>query len=117
MPEELTKLVRRDEVVIPGTDVIDFSKIVKITYWLLIFMDNAAIVDDFWQLLVTCSGRDKQFPNVEWKDHVLGPNELKRIADFADMDDSSGVLDQLMKCATQGNRRYITCLLYTSRCV
>ncbi|CCD23761.1 Rad33p NDAI_0C01000 [Naumovozyma dairenensis CBS 421] len=109
LPRDLYKLVPVDNVVVEGTNIIDFNKIVRATYELLIFLDNSEIINNLWQLMVTCSGRDKQYPHVILVNHILSVKDLQKIATFADLDQSSGII-QMMTCATSGKRVYMTYL-------
>ena len=79
IPHELYKLVRIEDVVVEGTKVIDFDKIVKITFHLLIYMNNEDIINSFWNMLLKSSGRLDNFPNVKLKDHVLSVKDLQKI--------------------------------------
>ncbi|EGA77486.1 Rad33p [Saccharomyces cerevisiae Vin13] len=61
------KLVRNEDVIIEGTDVIDFTKLVRCTCQLLILMNNLTVIDDLWSMLIRNCGRDVDFPQVGLK--------------------------------------------------
>lgn len=107
LPKDLWKLVREEDLIVEGTDVIDFDKIVRSTYELLIFMDNADIIDNLWGLLVKNAGRDRQFPNVKLRDHVLSIKDLQKISTVINNEPSGGFIEMLSS-ATGGKRVYMT---------
>ncbi|SCW02807.1 LAFE_0F14708g1_1 [Lachancea fermentati] len=106
MPKDLTKMVNRPSLCIEGTDFIDFDKLLKQTYHLLVYMDNLTVIDTQWEMLVHTSGRDTQFPSVSLRNHVLSIKDLQKVANSINMD--SHHLVEMMSCATQGQRVYIT---------
>ncbi|CCK68804.1 Rad33p KNAG_0B03620 [Huiozyma naganishii CBS 8797] len=109
LPAALCRLVRRDDVVLEGTvDVIDFSKIIRLTYHLLVFMDNESVINEFWSLLVGYSGRDVQFPHVELQNHILSVKDLQKVGNLVNED--SGNIIGMLSCATRGTRVYMTYL-------
>ncbi|KAK5780581.1 Rad33p PWA37_003220 [Arxiozyma heterogenica] len=117
MPHELYKLVRIEDVVVEDTKVIDFDKIVKVTYHLLIYMNNDDIITSFWNLLVKNSGRLDNFPNVRLKDHVLSVKDLQKIDTLLNNNVISSKSNSkhfdiigMMSCATGGSRVYMTYL-------
>lgn len=71
-------------------------------------MDNATVIDSQWSMLVQGCGRDKQFPNVTLRNHVLSIKDLQKIANSINVDGSR--LIDMMSCATQGKRVFLTWL-------
>ena len=117
MPHELYKLVRTEDVVIENTKVIDFDKIVRVTYHLLIYMNNEDVVTSFWNLLLRNSGRLDNFPNVKLKDHILSIKDLQKIDTLLNNNTSGNKSNDnkfdiigMMPCATGGSRVYMTYL-------
>ena len=106
LPHDLYKMVRSEDVVIEGTNIVDFDRILQCTYHLLIYMDNESVIDEFWGLLVRTSERDKSFPHVKLRDHVLSVKDLQRISNAINIGDSKGVIG-MISCATNGKRMYM----------
>lgn len=109
LPRQLYKMMLKDELTLEGTNVVDFEKLLRCTYHLLVFMDNEKIIDEMWELLVHGSGRDKNFPSVELKNHVLSIKDLQKVSNFVGIDQSSGIVE-MISCATNGRRVYMTYL-------
>ncbi|CAD6641939.1 BAH_G0039670.mRNA.1.CDS.1 [Saccharomyces cerevisiae] len=103
------KLVRNEDVIIEGTDVIDFTKLVRCTCQLLILMNNLTVIDDLWSMLVRNCGRDVDFPQVALRDHVLSVKDLQKISNLIGADQSSGTIE-MISCATDGKRLFMTYL-------
>ncbi|SCU89079.1 LANO_0D03862g1_1 [Lachancea nothofagi CBS 11611] len=108
MPRELTKMVNDRDLCIEGTNIVSFEKLLKTTFHLLVFMNNAEIVDTQWSMLVQACGRDAQFPHVALRSHVLSIKDLQKVANSISMD--NGRLIEMMSCATNGTRVYVTWL-------
>ncbi|CUS23441.1 LAQU0S10e00452g1_1 [Lachancea quebecensis] len=106
MPTEMTKLIQPQDLCLEDTNIVDFDKLLKTTFHLLIFMNNAEIIDTQWMMLVQGCGRDTQFPHVALRNHVLSIKDLQKIANSINVD--GGHLIDMMSCATQGKRVYIT---------
>ncbi|AET39154.1 Rad33p Ecym_4074 [Eremothecium cymbalariae DBVPG len=102
------KMVRKDMVCIEGTRVVDFEKLMDITYRLLVFMDNERTIDEQWSLLVRYSGRDEQFPQVKLRNHVLSAKDLQKCMVQVQMS-GSAVVD-MVSGVTKGPRVYVTYL-------
>lgn len=100
------KLVRNEDVIIEGTDVIDFTKLVRCTCQLLILMNNLTVTDDLWSMLIRNCGRDVDFPQVALRDHVLSVKDLQKISNLIGADQSSGTIE-MISCATDGKRLFI----------
>ncbi|KAL6941208.1 hypothetical protein ACO0RG_002328 [Hanseniaspora osmophila] len=82
LPHNIYKFVMykgEKELCVEGTNIIDFDKLLIETYHLLIYMDNVAVIDEYWSLLVESCQRDQQFPQVKLKDHVIGLKQLRAI--------------------------------------
>lgn len=109
LPRDLYKLVRREDLVIEGTNVIDFESLIRNTYYILIYIDNEDVIRSLWSSMVKNCGRDKEFPNIQLTDHVLSVKDLQKISNVVGMTDQSGLI-QMMGCATEGNRLYLTYL-------
>lgn len=117
LPKELYKLIRKEDIVIEGTDVVDFDKIVKQTFHLLIFMSNEEVINSFWELLLKNSGRLENFPQVKLKDHILSIKDLQKIDVLLNSGSNNkekqvGNTDiiGMLTCATHGSRVYMTYL-------
>ncbi|CAL9732077.1 DNA repair protein Rad33p [Monosporozyma unispora] len=116
LPRELYKLIRKEDIVIDGTDVVDFDKIVRQTFHLLIFMNNEDVINSFWALLLKNSGRSEKFPEVKLKDHILSIKDLQKVDVLLNNNNSSnkntsGVdIIGMLTCATYGSRVYMTYL-------
>lgn len=114
LPRELYKSIRKEDITIEGTDVVDFDKIVKQTVHLLIFMNNEEIINSFWTLLLKNSGRLEKFPEVKLKDHILSIKDLQKIDVL--LNNKSNKVDGgvdiigMLTCATYGSRVYMTYL-------
>ncbi|SCV01103.1 LAME_0G14070g1_1 [Lachancea meyersii CBS 8951] len=108
MPRDITKMVNAQDVCVEGTNVVSFDKLLKSTFHLLIFMNNAEIVDTQWSMLVVACGRDKRFPHVALRSHVLSIKDLQKIANSINMD--NGHLVEMMSFATSGKRVFMTWL-------
>lgn len=109
LPRELYKMVGKSDLTVEGTDVVDFERLLRCTYHLLVFMDNEQIIDEMWGLLVQASGRDQSFPNVKLRDHVLSIKDLQKVSNFVGIDRASGIVE-MISCATSGKRVYMTYL-------
>lgn len=107
LPRDLYKMIPRSDLVVEGTNVVDFSKLLSSTYHLLIFMDNEKIISEMWSLLVQGSGRDRSFPQVEMKNHVLSLKDLQKIRNYVGIEQSGGVVE-MISTATSGKRVYMT---------
>lgn len=111
LPRDLWHLVRKEAVVVAGTDIVDLDKLIKCTYRLLIVMDNAETVDTLWKELVASSGRASRFPAVELRSHVLGNNELANAIEGAGGSAVLQEVDEMMATAVEHTgRRYMTYL-------
>ncbi|SCU91932.1 LAFA_0F06788g1_1 [Lachancea sp. 'fantastica'] len=108
MPRDFTKLLDVRDVCIEDTNIVSFDKLLKNTFHLLIFMNNAQVIDTQWSMLVVACGRDKQFPNVSLRNHVLSIKDLQKIANSINME--NGALLDMMSCATSGKRVFLTWL-------
>lgn len=108
MPKELYKLLNYQDLCIDGTNVVDFDNLVRATYHLLVFMDNQETIDEQWLLLVEFSGRGERFPRVNLRNHVLSIKDLQKISNAIGGD--NGHLVDMMSCATNGKRVFITYL-------
>ncbi|BAO40629.1 DNA repair protein RAD33 [Kluyveromyces marxianus] len=106
VPKEWVSLLEPRDLCIDGLDVIDFDKLMDTTYRLLIFMDNAAIIDKQWELLLRYSGRMEQFPNVSLRKHVLSVKDVQKAAVQVDMDQS--MIVSMVSWATNGERVFVT---------
>ncbi|CCF57537.1 hypothetical protein KAFR_0C05460 [Kazachstania africana CBS 2517] len=109
LPKELYKLANKQNLIVSNTRVVDFEKILKFTYHLLIFMDNESTIDELWSVLIKYSGRDAQFPNVLLKNHILSTKDLQKISNSIGMDNSSGIIE-MMNIATNGLKVYLNYL-------
>lgn len=107
LPSRWYQMVRVKEVVVEGTNIIDLDKLLQSTYHLLIFMDNEEMIDQLWGLVISASGRDISFPNVELKKHVLSIKDLQKANTSAGLEQSHGLVE-MMSCATGGKRVYMT---------
>lgn len=109
LPRELYKMIPMSELVVAGTNVVDFGKLLTSTYHLLIFMDNEEIITEMWSLLVEGCGRDRDFPQVRLKNHVLSLKDLQKIRNYVGVEQASGIVE-MISVATGGRRVYITYL-------
>lgn len=109
LPSDLYNLVRKEDLVVERTNIIDFDKILRCTYYLLIYIDNEDIIDNFWEMLLKNSGRMKKFPNVKLRNHVLSIKDLQKVSNVIGMTDGSGIIE-MMSCATHGSRVYLSYL-------
>lgn len=109
LPRQLYRMIRKGEITLEGTDLIDFERLLKCTYHLLIFMDNQDTIDEQWTLLIQASGRDNSFPKVKLRNHVLSIKDMQKISSVVGIDQSTGVIE-MVSCATSGKRVYITYL-------
>lgn len=105
----ICKLVRNEDVIIEGTEVIDFTKLVRCTCQLLILMNNLTVIDDLWLMLVKNCGRGVDFPQVALRDHVLSVKDLQKISNLIGADQSAGTIE-MISCATDGKRLFMTYL-------
>ncbi|SCU95058.1 LADA_0G13168g1_1 [Lachancea dasiensis] len=108
LPEDVTKMIKAQDVCIEGTDIISFDKLLKTVFHLLVFMNNGENIDAQWSMLVHACGRDSQFPQVALRNHVLSIKDLQKITNSINMD--SGKLVEMMSYSTNGTRVYITWL-------
>lgn len=109
LPRDLYKMIPAADLVVEGTKVVDFTKLLSGTYHLLIFMDNDKIITEMWSLLVEGSGRDRAFPAVKLKNHVLSLKDLQKIRNYVGIDQSVGIIE-MISVATDGKRVYMTYL-------
>ncbi|EDO17656.1 hypothetical protein Kpol_1004p30 [Vanderwaltozyma polyspora DSM 70294] len=107
LPKELYSKLRPEDLCIESTEVIDFEKLLQHTFHILIFMDNEETIDTIWKLLVTQSGREIQYPNVQLKNHILSVKDLQKLSATVGMDKSTGIVEML-SVATSGSRVYMT---------
>ncbi|EJS42417.1 YML011C [Saccharomyces arboricola H-6] len=105
----ICKLVRNEDVVIEGTEVINFTKLIRCTCQLLILMNNLTVIDDLWAMLIRSSGRGADFPQVALRDHVLSVKDLQKISNLIGTDQSAGTIE-MISCATDGKRLFMTYL-------
>ncbi|CAI1625024.1 hypothetical protein SEUBUCD646_0M01340 [Saccharomyces eubayanus] len=105
----ICKLVRNEEVVIEGTEVIDFAKLIRCTCQLLILMNNLTVIDDMWSMLIRSCGRDVDFPQVALRDHVISVKDLQKISNLIGTDQSEGTIE-MISSATDGKRLFMTYL-------
>lgn len=113
LPRELYKLIRNEDVVIEGTNIIDFDKIVKQTFHLLIYMNNEDIINSFWTLLLKNSSRMDKYPHVHLKDHILSIKDLQKIdvlLNNSNNPNNNTDVIGMLTCATKGKRVYMTYL-------
>ncbi|SMN17811.1 similar to Saccharomyces cerevisiae YML011C RAD33 Protein involved in nucleotide excision repair [Maudiozyma saulgeensis] len=113
LPKDLYKLIRKEDLVIEGTNIIDFQLLIRSTYHILIYIDNGDVIKNLWTTMIKNSGRDVQFPNTKLTDHVLSVKDLQKISNVIGVSDQSGLI-QMMSCATEGNRLFITYLDFAS---
>lgn len=109
LPRDLYKLLRRENLVIEGTNIVDFESLIRSTYDILIYIDNEDVIKNLWSSMIKNSGRDKEFPNIQLTDHVLSVKDLQKISNSLGVADQTGLI-QMMSCATEGNRLYLTYL-------
>lgn len=109
LPRELYKMVPKDDLTVEGTNVVDFERLMRCTYHLLVFMDNEQVIDEMWELLVNACGRDKSFPKVKLRDHILSIKDLQKVSNYVGMDQASGIVE-MISCATSGRRVFMTYL-------
>lgn len=109
LPRGLYKMVRKGDLSVEGTNVVDFERLLRCTYHLLVFMDNEQVIDEMWGLLVQGSGRDQSFPQVQLRDHVLSIKDLQKISNFVGIERASGIVE-MISCATGGKTVYMTYL-------
>ncbi|CAI4047855.1 hypothetical protein SKDZ_13G1220 [Saccharomyces kudriavzevii ZP591] len=103
------KMVRNENIVIEGTKVVDFTKLIRCTCQLLILMNNLTVIDDLWSMLIRSCGRDVDFPQVALRDHVLSVKDLQKICNLIGADQSAGTIE-MISCATDGKRLFMTYL-------
>lgn len=103
---ELFKLMDKSMVCIEGTNIVDFDKLLKSAYHLLIFMDNEHLIDKQWSTLIEHSQRSKKFQNIPLKNHVITIKDLQDILIQLNMDQSQIV--DMISCITNGKRDFIT---------
>ncbi|AMD21646.1 HFL210Cp [Eremothecium sinecaudum] len=108
LPEEWYKLVDKQRICIDGTEVVDFEKLLSVTYRLLTFMDNERVIDDQWSLIVSYAGRLDRFPNTELRKQVLSLKDLQRCSSQLSMEPQQTL--EMLACATEGRKVYITYL-------
>ena len=109
LPKILCSKIRKEDLCLEGTNVIDFERIISYTYHILIFMDNEATIDEMWKLLVRQCARDVEFPNVLLKNHVLSIKDIQKVANTVGMEKGFGIIE-MMSMATSGSRVYMTYL-------
>ncbi|SCU88923.1 LAMI_0D11804g1_1 [Lachancea mirantina] len=108
LPSEVTKFYDLNDLCIGGTQIVDFEKLLRATYHVLVFMNNMAVIDGFWEMLVKACGRDVAFPKVLLKNHVLSIKDLQKVANSASVE-STGLVE-MMSVATHGKRVFMTWL-------
>lgn len=109
LPRRFYKHVRKDQVVIEGTDIVDFDKLLKLTYHILVFMDNETLIDSLWELLIRSSGKDRNGSVWDIKDHVLSIKDFQKIENYLGDAQNISLID-MVSVATGGKRVYITYL-------
>lgn len=101
-------LLEFKDLCLDGIDVIDFEKLLDVTYRLLIFMDNESIIDKQWELLLKYTGRLQQFPKVALRKHVISVKDVQKAAVQVDMDQH--IILSMVSWATNGERVFVTYL-------
>ncbi|GAV54048.1 hypothetical protein ZYGR_0AK05500 [Zygosaccharomyces rouxii] len=107
LPSKWYNITPVKDLVVEGTQIIDLDKLLQCTYHLLIFMDNEETIDQLWGLVISASGRDVDFPNVDLKKHVLSIKDLQKANTSAGLEQAHGIVE-MMSCATGGQRVYMT---------
>lgn len=106
LPKDLYHLVHTKNLCIEGTDIVDFERLLKDTYYLLIYMDNIELIDDLWALLVHSTGRDERYPNVQLRNHILSVKELQKSFNYCGIDQTREIVE-MVAVATDGERVYM----------
>ncbi|CDO92056.1 unnamed protein product [Kluyveromyces dobzhanskii CBS 2104] len=101
-------LLEPKDLCLEGIDVIDFEKLLDVTYRVLVFMDNAAVIDKQWRLLLQYSGRLQQFPNVTLRKHVMSVKDVQKAAVQVDLDQH--IILPMVSWATNGERVFVSYL-------
>ncbi|CCH60664.1 hypothetical protein TBLA_0D01560 [Henningerozyma blattae CBS 6284] len=109
LPRELYKLYDKREFCIDNLNIVDFDKLIRNTYLLLIYMDNKATIDEMWVLMVHGCGRDIRYPSVTLQNHVLSVKDIQKIAQYVGMDQKTGIVE-MMATATNGKHLFLTYL-------
>lgn len=105
LPSEWYQMVEKHMVCLDGTDIVDFDKLLSITYRLLIFMDNAEIIDSQWLLILEYSGRIERYKHIPVRKQVVSIKEIQRCASQVSMEQQKVV--EMISCATEGRRVFI----------
>ena len=106
--KEWYSLLDPRDLCLEGLDVVDFEKLMDVTYRLLIFMDNQLTIDKQWELLIQYSGRLEQFPQVKLRKQVVSVKDIQKAAVQIDMDQS--LILPMVSWATNGQRVFVTYL-------
>ncbi|KAH3900343.1 related to DNA repair protein RAD33 [Saccharomycodes ludwigii] len=115
------KINYQNELCIENTQVVDFNRLLQVTYHLLIYVDNEPLIMQYWKLLVDYSQRKEQpsrFAEIEYKNQILGIKELQKINEsinahsITNDEDTNNqepqILIKMLQCATRGKRSFIT---------
>ncbi|KAL3233450.1 DNA repair protein RAD33 [Nakaseomyces bracarensis] len=109
LPRGFYKHVRKEQVAIEGTDIVDFDLLLKVTYHILIFMDNESLIDQLWGLLLQASGRLENDKVKDIKDHILSIKDLQKVENYLGDSDPRDLIN-MVSVATGGKRVYMTYL-------
>lgn len=109
LPRRFYKNVRKEQVAIEGTDIVDFDLLLKVTYHLLVYMDNESLIDQLWQMLLQASGKADNPAIKDDKDQVLSIKDLQKTENYLG-DSNPHELIGMISVATGGKRVYMTYL-------
>ena len=109
VPPDLSKLVRNDELVIEGTNIVDFQELLRSTYNIFLYAKNEVVITGLWKRLLEESGRSSQFPNVTYMNHIISVKDLQKVANSVGFADQAALIN-MMSCATHGKRVFMTYL-------
>lgn len=109
LPRRFYKNVRKEQVAIEGTGIVDFELLLRVTYHLLVYMDNEPLIDQFWEMLLQASGKYGARGVRDQKDQVLSIKDLQKVENYLGDKDPRELIG-MMSVATGGKRVYMTYL-------
>jgi hypothetical protein len=94
------KRIRSDELIIEGTQVVDFDKLLVKSYQLLLFRDHRQYIEETWRLLQRSTGKSHR--------SALNVSDLKELDEELKTSISDALLLDMIAVGTEGTGLDIT---------
>lgn len=108
LEQDLTSLIDVKDLLIDDTNLVDFDQLMKQTGYILIYMNNADIIDQYWTLMIKNCGKDKSMPQISnLRRQQLYVKDLQKIINVVG---GQFNIIELLTVANQGKKIYISYL-------